>query len=214
MRADLRDQVLAIARTQPSPPRSVRKRSDALIVALSVFATVALFIAWGGVVSERRSWLGLVVLASGWALLALVATLGSLSRAGSMLGRPTRALAVIAWVAAPAIYSWASGCTATLDSFGDPAPWNANIGCWLATLSLSAVPFVAFGVLRRGSDPVHPRALGAALGASAGAWGGVLIDLHCPVTHWLHVGFAHITPIVAFAALGAAFGKRTFGVRS
>lgn len=214
MRADLRDQVLASARAQPSPSRAGHRRSDALILALGAIAVVAVFMGWGGVVLGKRSWVELTVAASGWALLALVATISCVSRGGSMLGRPTRVLLLIALLTAPVIYSWASGCTATFASFGEPAPWKANVGCFLATLSLAAAPFVTFGFLRRKSDPVHPRALGAALGASAGAWGGALIDLHCSMTHWLHVGFAHVAPLVVFAALGAALGRRAFGVRS
>lgn len=213
MTPELRAKVLASVGASPSPPRAARRRHDVLALGVGVLVAALVFVAIGGVTVATRTLSELVVPATGWALLAFVASFASVSRGGSMLGRTTRLLALVAALTAPVIYAWVSGFTAAMSSFGDAAPWNANLGCFVATLALSTAPFVAFGVLRRGSDPIHPRALGAALGAAAGAGGGVLIDLHCPVSHWVHVAFAHVLPIVIFALVGALAGKRVFGVR-
>jgi hypothetical protein len=209
----IRDRVLTAAKASPSPSRSTVRMRSAFLVVAGTLGTLALFSSVGGANLGGRSPTFVFVTSLGWAMAALAATLGGAGRGGSMLGRATRTLVVIAGLTAPVIYGWMTGCTMAAEAGSPAAPWAANLGCLAATLLLSTAPFATFVLLRRGSDPVHPRALGAALGAAAGAWGGVLIDMHCPATHWLHVAFAHVLPIVVFAALGALTGKRVFGVR-
>ena len=109
MKAELRDRVLAHTRKQPSPSRSTRTRGDALMVGAGVLVALGVFVFWGGVGAGGRTPAELVVPAAGWALLALVATFQGVSRAGSMLGRPTRALVVVAMLTAPVIFAWATG---------------------------------------------------------------------------------------------------------
>ena len=72
----------------------------------------------------------------------------------------------------------------------------------------------AFLFLRRGSDPVHPRASGAALGAAAGAWASVLIHLHCPVAATDHVLLGHLAPVLFLSLAGVLVGRRLLGVRA
>jgi hypothetical protein len=131
-----------------------------------------------------------------------------------MLGHTRRVLFVAALATAPAVLAWVMACTLGWPGVREPAAGAAaNVACLVATSVLSLGPLFALGYLRRGSDPVHPRATGAAIGAAAGAWGGVLIDLHCGIVHPLHVALAHVMPIAVYALIGAALGSRLFGLR-
>lgn len=209
----LRERVLEAAKRTPAPTRQGARVRSMLYVALGFVIAAATFRFFGGVALGARSAGFVFVVTAGWAALAALAMWTGANRGGSMLGRATRSLVLAGLLTGPAVYAWMMGCTAAADAATGPAPWAANFGCLVATVALSFGPFLGFVLLRRASDPVHPRALGAALGAAAGACGGVLIDLHCPVTHWFHVGFAHVAPIVLFALVGALIGKRALGVR-
>ncbi len=209
----LRDKVLTATASTPALTRDRVRLRSLLLVALGFAVALGVFAKLGGLTLVGRSLGFVLAVAVGWTLVASVATWSSLGRGKSMLGRASQTLGLVTLVSAPVVYAWVTGCTLAAASFGDAAPWTANLHCLSAALVLSAAPFVAFALARRGSDPVHPRMLGAALGAAAGAWGGVLIDLHCPMTHWLHVAFAHVLPILAFALVGALTGKRVLGLR-
>ena len=74
-------------------------------------------------------------------------------------------------------------------------------------------PLAALVWERRGSDPVHPRALGVALGVAAGTAAAGLVDLWCPVGHLPHLLTGHVAPILLLGALGALAGARALGVR-
>jgi hypothetical protein len=114
-----------------------------------------------------------------------------------------------------ALLAWCVFGSAVL---GEPqvpgASMAAHTACFVFTSLFALGPLVAFAYLRRGSDPVHPRALGAALGAAAGAWGTMLINAHCAFTSPAHVAFGHVLPVALLAAVGALIGGRLFGVRS
>jgi hypothetical protein len=98
-----------------------------------------------------------------------------------------------------------------LDLSLDP---RAHIPCFAMTFLLAAAPFAVMMYLERRSDPVDPSATGAALGASAGAWAGVTVTLGCAKSHLLHIGLAHVLPLVGLAVLGAIVGSRVIGMRS
>jgi len=212
--AELRERVLAKARAIPSPDaRAVARRRRAAI-AIGAATSVTLLGALGLRLGGRP--LPFVALsAAGWALLAAAMTWAAAHRGPTMLGLARRVLFGAAIAAAPAVLAWVMACTLGWPGVREPAAGVAvNVACLIATSVLSLGPLLALGYLRRGSDPVHPRATGAAIGASAGAWGGALIDLHCGIVHPVHVALAHVMPIAVFALIGAALGARLFGVRS
>jgi hypothetical protein len=91
---------------------------------------------------------------------------------------------------------------------------HEHVGCIVVTLLFARGPFAALAYARRATDPVHPRPLGAALGAAAGAWGGALIDVHCKVTTVEHFVVGHALPIVLLSVVGALLGARVLGVRA
>jgi hypothetical protein len=155
----------------------------------------------------------LVAIAVGGGLSALAATWVAVSRGRSMLGRSRGVLWGVAVLAPVAILAWATlvtGYESGVVLAGGTV--KEHLTCVAFTLLFALGPFAAFAYARRGTDPVHPRMLGAALGAAAGAWGGTMIDVHCKVTAVEHLALAHALPIVAITAVGALVGARVFGL--
>ena len=88
-----------------------------------------------------------------------------------------------------------------------PASLHAGLdhahGCLSIGLVTAVAPVVAGTLLLRGAAPVGSRRTAAALGASGGALGGLVLHLHCAIADRLHVGLVH-GGLVALAALLAA----------
>ncbi len=209
---DLRAAVLDRARSTPSPTVKQTRSANAIAAAIGIAAAATMIGALGVSLGGRP--LPFVVLSAvGWAAIALCASVLGASRGRSMLGKTRALLVVVALSAAPAIFAWVMALTMGWPEVREPAgAWRTHITCLVATLLLAIGPVVALAFVRRTSDPVHPRATGAALGAAAGAWGGALIDMHCPIVSPFHVAFAHVMPVVIYAALFALVSSRVFGV--
>ena len=94
------------------------------------------------------------------------------------------------------------------------SPNQPGFVCLVIALAMATAPLLAFMLLAKGSDPVHPRAMGAALGAAAGAWGALGIGLHCPYAFPAHVALGHVLPVLLLAGIGALAGGRLVGVRA
>lgn len=211
---DLRALVLARVRETPSADVRATRRRNAIAIVLAGAAAATMIAALGIALGGRP--LPFVALSvTGWAAIAFAGTVVSGSRGEMMLGRARSVLVVCALALAPALFSWMMGCAALWPGVSDrPGTLQTHVACLVATMILSLGPTLALSYMRRGSDPVHPRATGAAIGAAAGAWGGVLIDMHCPISRPLHVALAHVMPVVIYATIGALLGARLFGVRA
>jgi hypothetical protein len=209
---DLKARVLAAVAIEPAPTRSTVARGLMLAWCAAATATLAIFFALGGPHVSERPAPFVVATAAGWSTLAIAATLG-VTRRRSMLGRSRVGLlvlplalpfALLGWYA-PWLSRWPLACE---------APVARGLVCLVFTLSMAAAPFAVFARSRRESDPVHPRATGAAIGAMAGAWASVLIDLHCECADLLHVTVGHVLPVAVLAAVGAILGRRVIGMRA
>jgi hypothetical protein len=75
--------------------------------------------------------------------------------------------------------------------------------CLPMGLATAIGPVVIGALFLRGTLPVGSRWVAAALGASGGSLGGLVLHLHCPITNALHVSVMHGS-VVAFGALLAA----------
>ena len=210
---ELRAAILAEAKRTPSPDAGKTRRARVLAFAVGVGVAIACFAPFGLKLGGRPP--AFVALSAvGWAAIAIAASVVAAAKRKTMLGVARSALALVALGAAPAFFAWFMGCTMGWPDVRDGAgSFHQHVICLLSTSLFALGPVVALAFLRRGSDPVHPRATGAALGAAAGAWGGVLIDLHCPLASPMHVAIGHVLPIAIYAALGALVGSRLFGVR-
>jgi hypothetical protein len=210
---DLRARILDAAKREPSPTRAKEGTRAALAAVVGACVSVALSASIGGPTDQRRAFI--VALAGfGAGVAAAVATWVAAARGSSMLGRSRETLIAVAVVAPLAILGWscfAASIEGTAHVAGESM--HAHAACFAFTLFFAAGPFAALAYARRASDPVHPRALGAAIGGAAGAWGGMLIDIHCAFTSTAHFTVGHAAPIAVLAALGALFGARLFGIR-
>jgi hypothetical protein len=210
---DLRARILAQARTVPSPTIADRRRRTALAACLGAGASLLLSF-YLGVPTSRASGV-LLAVALGGGLSALVATWVAVSRGHSMLGRSRGVLTGVTVLAPLVLLVWAvvvTGFDGGVVLSGGTT--RQHLACVVFTLLFALGPFVAFAYARRGTDPVHPRLLGAALGAAAGAWGAAMIDVHCKVTAVEHLVLGHALPVVALSAIGALIGASVFGVHA
>ena len=209
----LRARILEEARSVPSPTMADRRSRVALVAALGAMVSLLLSYRLGFPVA--RSSRVLIGVGLGGGLSALLVTWVAAARGKSMLGRPLGVLAMVAVLAPLALLAWATMMTGIE---GGVVLRGGTLGqhvlCVVFTLLFALGPFVALAYARRGSDPVHPRALGAALGAAAGAWGGAMIDIHCSITTVEHLAIGHALPIVIVSLVGALLGGRVFGVRA
>lgn len=81
-------------------------------------------------------------------------------------------------------------------------------GCLELGLATALVPVIAGCIFLRGALPVGARWTAAALGASGGALGGLVLHLHCRIVDPWHQGFIHGGVVVVAAALSAALVPR------
>jgi hypothetical protein len=212
--AELRSRILEMQKNEPTATRAEARSRAAWTIAIGFAGLAVVFFALGGLQVGRRPHGLVVATAIGWGAVAGLATFIGFARGRSMLGRPTAWLALLASLTPIALLASALVLrdAAWPDAASIPSTTAADIKCFLTTVALAAGPLVAFLLVRRGVDPVHPRAAAAALGATAGAWAGLMIHLHCDVENTAHLGAAHVLPVVLAAALGALVGKKVLGV--
>jgi hypothetical protein len=204
----LRARVLALVGEKPSPSRRELQKRMFAWSALGVVAPLVLFAFLGGAEAGPRPWALLVATVAGTGGLSLVALSVALGRGGRTLG-PARAwLLTVALLPPLLLLAWKLGCSAVFDGMLEAWPSRPGLRCFGVSLLFGIVPLVTFLIARRGSDPVHPRSLGAALGAAGGLWAATLVDLWCPVAFPLHVVLGHVLPALLLAGVGAFAGAR------
>jgi hypothetical protein len=213
-RPELRDRVLGAAKREPSPTRAEALRGVGLALAVGFGATLALFLWLGGYDAGGRPSAFVGVSITGWAFIAALSSWGACSRGRSMLGRPASWLWTIAAAGGPLLVAWivvgAMGWPSTAEA---RCPSEIDVPCLAFTVLMSVGPFAAFLFLRRKSDPVHPRATGAALGAAAGTWGALFMNVHCACATPGHQVVAHAIPVVVLAVVGFLIGNAVLSVK-
>jgi hypothetical protein len=209
--SSLRDRVLADVAAHRSRTRSQGRRRAALLYTVAALAGLPLFFAWGGFAHTSGRPIALTVgMSLGALLLAVVCAAVAWWRGRSVVGRPATALLATAVLAPLATYFWlVSWHSRYVDPF-------ARVGyrCLTMTLVAGAAMLAAALFLRKRSVPVHATAAGAALGAAAGAFGGVSVDVWCPLSAAPHVLVGHVLPIVILAVAGAIAGRLVLPVRA
>jgi hypothetical protein len=210
---DLKARILEAARRQPAPARGEVRRRVAITVTTAVLVPLAAFLAVGAVRPGPRP-LPLVLATSGGALgIALAAVWTAYGRGGQMLGR-TRGRLLAMTMAAPLTFVvWKMAWSSSYDHMTDDWATRPGLRCFALTMLFAAWPFLALAGVRRGSDPTHPRTLGAALGVATGTCSAFLVDLWCPVGHPRHLLAGHLLPIVILGLLGIWVGHRVLSVR-
>jgi hypothetical protein len=206
--AALRARVLGLVAEQPALSRREVQRHTLAWSVLGVLAPLLLFALLGGAESGPRPWTLLAATVTGTAGLSVVALSVAFGRGGRTLGPAREWLVGVALVPALLMLLWKLSCSASVGGMLDAWPARPGLRCFGVSLLFGVVPLATFSIARRASDPVHPRSLGAALGASGGLWAATLVDLWCPVGSPLHVLLGHVLPPLLLAALGALAGSR------
>jgi hypothetical protein len=213
--ASLKQRVLDAAKQEPSQTRTQHRATALRSLAIGVaFALLILFVT-GGPELGRRPAILLATTALVLAALAIAVTTLALRGFGkSMTGASTEMLLGAAILSAPVFWLVELGARlAWPPTMVRPVSIPSTLICHVCTVAMASCVLVAFLRIRRHVDAVHPRALGAALGAAAGAWGAVLIDLHCASNNLVHIAFGHILPTVVLVAIGAFFGSKSLALR-
>jgi len=208
--SSLRDKILADAAANRARTRSQGRRRAALVYAIAALAGLPLFFFWGGLGhASGRPFMITIGVGLGALLLAVACAAVAFWRGKSAVGRPSTALLSVAIVAPIATYAWlVSWHTRYVDPF-------ARVGyrCLTMTLVAGATVLGAALFLRKRSIAVHASAAGAALGAAAGTFGGVTVDVWCPLSTSSHVLVGHVLPLVILSAAGAILGRMVLPIR-
>jgi hypothetical protein len=182
-------------------------RALSLLIAAGA-STLGLFAVFGGIRVGPRPWDLVVMTGAGTAAVAAVALWIAVARGKAMIGR-SRAWLWGGIVIAPLGYlAWKVASTAPFAEMSADWPDRPGWRCFRLSLIFAAPPLAALLYLRRRSDPVHPRTMGAAIGAAMGACAAVLVDLFCPVAYLPHLLLGHVLPTLLLVALGASVGGR------
>ena len=210
---DLKRRILAATASEPSLTRRQRVIRSAIRMASALAVPLVLFLLVGGPRVGPRP-LGLVATtALGTSGIAAAALFVAVGRGSSMLGRPRGRLLATAVIVPVAFLLWKMAASWGVPHMMDPWPSRPGLRCFALTVLFAGWPVAALVWERWGSDPVHPRMLGVALGVAAGAAAAALVDLWCPVGYVPHVLTGHVAPILLLGGLGALVGARALGVR-
>jgi hypothetical protein len=213
--AELRARVLAAARAEAAPVRSEGARHRAIGVAIGFALAVFVSVALGGPALSDRQARHTALLGAAWMLVAIAATWIGVSRGRSMLGRPPAWRLLVATLTPAALLGSALAAGLSWPStLSDDSNLTNHVICMALTPLFAFGPLVGFAFARRASDPIAPELSGAAIGAAAGAWGSLAIELHCSHTSLFHVAVGHVLPVVAMTLAGAAVGSRIVALRA
>jgi hypothetical protein len=214
LESDLKSRVLAAAASQASPTRRQRAIRSTILAASALAVPLFLFALAGGPRVGPRPLELVATTAIGTAIIAMSALFVAAGRGPSMLGRSRRRLLGTAVIVPVAFLLWKVASSSGVPHMMDAWPDRSGLRCFALTALFAAWPVVALVWEHRGSDPIHPRALGLALAVAAGAGAAALVDLWCPVGHAPHVVAGHVAPILLLGGAGALVGARALGVRA
>jgi hypothetical protein len=210
--AELKARILAAMQASPSPPRQTTREATRLLVPAAAVFAAGLYFAFDGVHHGEGRPLGfLAATVSVWIGAALVSLWSVVGTARSPTGRPRPWLLAVTVGMPVVVLTFLVGLSAAAgaaDAARVAAIHRAGVRCLAMTLAAGIVPLLALLFLKRGSDPVHPAAQGAAIGVSFGAYAGIMVCLWCPDLSPAHAAIGHVTPLALLALVGALVGGR------
>jgi hypothetical protein len=211
---EIKQRVLAAARSEPSPARPAVQRRTLAMVLVAVGVAAGVFLAAGGVRRAERPLELMLLTSAGTAAIAALAIWSGLWRGPSMLGRRRSVLLAVGLAAPAMLLAWRSGVSSLFE--GMTRGWPARLGfrCLGLTLAVSLAPLLIALFARRRSNPLHPASEGAAVGVAVGLGAAFTVDLWCPVAHPQHVLLGHVAPVAALALAGAVLGARWLSIRA
>jgi hypothetical protein len=213
----LKLRVLEAVRQRPMPRRTDRLPSTLALAALAALAMSAVlqwFPPLFGEVGGLAHAFGRPATSEAWILTGTVAVALSstwlvLPFRRSMLSPPRGLLLGVAIGVPLLVGAWLMLWHTTYDDPFTRIGWR----CFALTALSAPWPFATLAYASRRVEPRHPGTAGAALGAVAGAWAAVMVELWCPLAVHDHVLVGHVLPLVVLALAGSAFGVRMFRLR-
>ncbi|HEX9290998.1 MAG TPA: NrsF family protein [Anaeromyxobacteraceae bacterium] len=213
----LKLRVLEAVRQRPTPRRTDRLPFT-LGLAILAAAAMSAVLQWvpglfgevGGLAhaAGRPASSGAWILA-GTVAVAICATWLVLPFRRSMLSPPRAMLLGVAIGVPLLVGAWLALWHGTYDDPFTRTGWR----CFGLTVLTAPWPFVALAYAGRRMEPRYPGTAGAALGAVAGAWAAVMVELWCPLSVHQHVVVGHVLPLLVVALAGSAIGARMFRLR-
>ncbi|XXV24480.1 NrsF family protein [Sorangium sp. So ce1389] len=146
----------------------------------------------------------LLVVLSSLLAFTLLMTLIVLRRGKHGLGSGATPLSVAAGLVVPvyafATLAWPLRSNGAAAESASLHPWG--VPCFAIAAIVGLVVLATFTSALRWAVPVARGPRGAALGASAGAWAGLSVFIHCPAFEPTHLIIGHVVPIAAFTLMG------------
>jgi hypothetical protein len=208
---DFKSRVLASVREVPAPTRKETLQRQTWLIAAGLTGALALFFIKGGLRVTSRPPSLIALTSVGTAIFVGVGMWLLFTRGPSGLRRPRTVLVGAALLSTVAFVAWRYGISAL---YGRAGAWPGRVGLRCLVLSVGTGGLMLFAALMswRRSDPITPRATGAAFGAGAGLGSALLVDLWCPVGYVPHLLLGHVLPIVILSLAGALIGGRVLGI--
>ena len=208
---DFKSRVLASVREVPAPTRKETLQRQTWLIAAGLSGALALFFIKGGLRVTSRPPSLIALTSVGTAIFVGVGMWLLFTRGPSGLRRPRTVLIGAALLSTVAFVSWRYGISAL---YGRAGAWPGRVGLRCLVLSVGTGGLMLFAALMswRRSDPITPRATGAAFGAGAGLGSALLVDLWCPVGYVPHLLLGHVLPIAILSLAGALIGGRVLGI--
>ena len=208
---DFKSRVLASVREVPAPTRKETLQRQTWLIAAGLTGALALFFIKGGLRVTSRPPSLIALTSVGTAMFVGVGMWLLFTRGPSGLRRPRTVLLGAAVLSTVAFVSWRYGISAL---YGRAGAWPDRVGLRCLVLSVGTGGLMLFAALMswRRSEPITPRATGAAFGAGAGLGSALLVDLWCPVGYVPHLLLGHVLPIAILSVAGALIGGRVLGI--
>jgi len=208
---DFKSRVLASVREVPAPTRKETLQRQTWLIAAGVTGALALFFIRGGLRVTSRPPSLIALTSVGTAIFVGVGKWLLITRGPSGLRRPRTVLIGAAVLSTVAFVTWRYGISAL---YGRAGIWPERVGLRCLVLGVGTGGLMLFAALMswRRSDPVTPRATGAAFGAGAGLASALLVDLWCPVAYVPHLLLGHVLPIAILSLAGALIGGPLLGI--
>ena len=210
---DLKARVLAAAASTPAPARARLRVRNVAIAAVAAVAVAETFAWWGGLRAAPRPTALVVETALGAACITSVAAWAAFGQGRSMLGRSAVVLGMVSLITPATLFAWKVFWSAQTPEMIEIWPDRPGYKCLRLSLSMAIWPLLAMVLMRRNSDPNHPRLTGASLGIAASACAWVFTDLWCPVAYVPHLLLGHVLPMILLAGAGALLGNWLIALR-
>jgi hypothetical protein len=208
---EFKSRVLASVREVPAPTRKETLRRQSWLFAAGLLGALAIFFAQGGLRVTNRPPSLIALTSVGTAVFVGIGMWLLFTRGRTGLRRPRAVLLAAAVLSTAAFVVWRYGVSAL---YGMTSPWPERVGFRCLALSVMTGGLMLFAALMswRRSEPVTPRATGAAFGAGAGLGSALLVDLWCPVSYVPHLLLGHVLPIAILSVAGGLIGGRVLGI--